>query len=204
MQEVVNFLVDWATQNKMELNADKTKVMWIGFSKSNPAPPSICIGNEMIERVTKFKLLGVTMQNDLKWKSHVQDIVKKESKRIYFVRSCKKANLPSDIALTTYCTKIRPILEYAAPIWAGLPNCLKEDIERVQNRCLDIIGLPRGGIETLESRRNCLTGKEYDNILNSENHPCTRLICKTNIHKYDLRTGCHPLLAPISSTDRHK
>jgi hypothetical protein len=160
MQEVVNFLVDWATQNKMELNADKTKVMWIGFSKSNPAPPSICIGNEMIERVTKFKLLGVTMQNDLKWKSHVQDIVKKESKRIYFVRSCKKANLPSDIALTTtYCTKIKPILEYAAPIWAGLPNCLKEDIERVQNRCLDIIGLPRGGIETLESRRNCQQAK---------------------------------------------
>ncbi len=34
------------------------------------------------------------MQNDLKWKSHVQDIVKKASKRIYFVRACRKANLP--------------------------------------------------------------------------------------------------------------
>ncbi len=75
MQEVVNFLEDWATQNKMELNTGKTKDMWIGFTRSSPAPPSISIGNEMIERVTKFKLLGVTMQNDLKWKSHVQDIV---------------------------------------------------------------------------------------------------------------------------------
>ncbi len=37
------------------------------------------------------------MQNDLKWKSHVQDIVKKASKRIYFVRACRKANLPSNI-----------------------------------------------------------------------------------------------------------
>jgi hypothetical protein len=43
--------------------------MWIGFTRSSPAPPSISIGNEMIERVTKFKLLGVTMQNDLKWMS---------------------------------------------------------------------------------------------------------------------------------------
>ena len=66
MQEVVNFLEDWATQNKMELSTGKTKDMWIGFTRSSPAPPSISTGNEMIERVTKFKLLGVTMQNDLK------------------------------------------------------------------------------------------------------------------------------------------
>ncbi len=178
--------------------------MWIGFTRSSPAPPSISIGNEMIERVTTFKLLGVTMQNDLKWKSHVQDIVKKASKRIYFVRACRKANLPSNIGLTTYCTKIRPILEYAAPIWAGLPYYLKEDIERVQNRCLDVIGLPRNKIESLGSRRNYLTSKEYNNILNSENHPCKRLICRINAHEHNLRTGCNPLLAPISSTDRHK
>ena len=99
------------------------------------------------------------MQNDLKWKSHVQDIVKKASKRIYFMSACRKANLPSNIVLTTYCTKIRLILEYAAPIWAGLPYYLKEDIERVQNRCLDIIGLPRNKIESLASRRNYLTSQ---------------------------------------------
>ncbi len=86
----------------------------------------------------------------------------------------------------------------------GLPYYLKEDIERVQNRCLDIIGLPRNKIESLASRRNYLTSKEYNNILNSENHPCKRLIRRTNAHEHNLRTGCNPLLAPISSTDRHK
>jgi hypothetical protein len=112
------------------------------------------------------------------------------------VRACRKANLPRNIGLTTYYTKIRPILEYAAPIWAGLPYYLKEDI--------DIIGLPRNKIESLAPRRNYLTSKEYDNILNSENHPCKRLICRTNAHEYNLRRGCNPLLAPISFTDRHK
>ena len=66
-----------------------------------PAPPPINIGSTMIERVTKFKLLGVTVQNDLKWNAHVSTIVKKASKRIYFVRACRKANLPSNIGLTT-------------------------------------------------------------------------------------------------------
>ena len=110
------------------------------------------------------------MPNNLKWKSLVRDIVTKASKIIYFVRACRKANLPRNIGLTTYCTKIRLILEYAAPILAGLPYYLKEDIERVQNRCLDIIGLTRNTIESFESRRNFLTRKEYNNIHNSENH----------------------------------
>ena len=78
-------------------------------------PPPINIGGTMI--VTKFKLLGVTVQNDLKWNAYVSTIVKKASKRIYFVRACRKANLRSNIGLITYCTKIRPLLEYVAPIW---------------------------------------------------------------------------------------
>jgi hypothetical protein len=65
MQEAVHFLEDWATQNKMELYTGKTKYMWIGFTRSSPAPPSISIGNEMMKRVTKFKLLGVTIQTTL-------------------------------------------------------------------------------------------------------------------------------------------
>ena len=89
VQEAVNSLKDWVNQNTMELNTDKTKNMWIGFTRSCPAPPNISIGDETIERVT---LLGVSMQNNLKWKSHVQDIVTKASKIIYFVTACMKAN----------------------------------------------------------------------------------------------------------------
>ena len=203
MQEAVNHLKDWATNNKMELNARKTKDMWISFKRSGRAPPPINIGGTIIERVTKFKLLGVTVQNDLKWNAHVSTIVKKASKRIYFVRACRKANLPSNIGLTTYCTKIRPLLEYAAPIRGGRPCYLKEDIERVQKRCLDIIGVSSNIIEPLESRRDKITCKEYNNIRDSKNHPY-RFVCDMVNHKYNLRTVSNPLLAPISNTDRHK
>ena len=144
----------------MELNGRKTKDMWISFKRSGPALPPIKIGGTIIERVTKFKLLGVTVQNDLKWKPRASTIVKKASKRTYFVRACRKASLPRSIGLTTYCTKIRPLLEYAAPIWGGLPCYLEEDIESDQKRCLDIIGVSRNIIEPLESRRDKITCKE--------------------------------------------
>lgn len=76
MQEAVNHMEDWTTNNKMELNARKTKDMWISFKRSGPVPPPINIDSTVIQRVTKFKLLGVTVQNDLKWNTHVSTIVK--------------------------------------------------------------------------------------------------------------------------------
>ena len=54
-------LEGWAEHNKMELNAKKTKDMWISFKKSCPAPEHISIGEKMLDRVKEFKLLGVSV-----------------------------------------------------------------------------------------------------------------------------------------------
>ena len=84
---------------------------------------------------------------------------------------------------------------------------LKDDLERVQNRCLDIIGLPRNTIEPLAVRRENLTRKELKRIPDSETHPCRRFIPKAVVHKYNLRSrsNCHANFAvPTSHTDRHQ
>ena len=51
------------------------------------APSSIRVGNEELERVEVFKLLGVHAQRDLKWNTHIDEIVTKASKRLYFLRA---------------------------------------------------------------------------------------------------------------------
>ena len=77
MQEVMGNLVAWADRNKMEINAKKTKEMWIGFRKTqqSQAPSLISIGKEVLERVESFKLLGVHVQRDFKWNAHIDDII---------------------------------------------------------------------------------------------------------------------------------
>ena len=116
----------WAVWNKIEINAKKTKEMWISFRKSQElqAPEPFRIRNREIERVKVFKLLGVPVQSDLKWIAHIDEIVARASKRLYFLRVCRKANLPTEVGLTTYITRIRPLLEYASPIWGGILNYL--------------------------------------------------------------------------------
>ena len=116
----------------MALNPKKTKDMWICFTDSIPEPPRIQINDEEVERVNSFKLLGVSCQNDLKWNEHVDQITCKANKRLYHLRQCRKSQLPTEVGLTTYISKIRPVLEYASPLWAGLPDYLKQEIEHIQ------------------------------------------------------------------------
>ena len=143
--------------------------------------------------------------------THVSSIVSKVCnllcKRIHYLRVCRKAHLPRDIGLTTYITKIRPVLEYASPVWRGPPIYLDEDIQRVQNRCLNVIGLPRDTVESLVTGRQNLTRKEFKRILESEAHPCKRFLDKPVDHGHNLRsckTNPAHLRIPVSRTVRHK
>ena len=69
----------------------------------------------------------------------------------------RTAHLPRNIGLTTYITKIRPLLEYASSVWGGLPIYLEEDLQRVQSKCLNVTGLPTDTVESLVTRRQNLT-----------------------------------------------
>jgi hypothetical protein len=46
------------------------------------------------------------------------------------------------VGLTCYETKLRPVLEYAAPIWGGLTQYLADELESIQTRSVKILGLP--------------------------------------------------------------
>ncbi len=141
LQSALDSAHSWANENKMELNAKKTKDMWICFNGASPPPP-LRIGDAIIERVDNFKLLGTWLQKDLKWNKHVEETTRKASKNLYCLRECRRSNLPVEVGLTTYLTKIWTILEYCSPVWGGLPQYLKEKLKRVQRRSLRIIGLP--------------------------------------------------------------
>ena len=80
LQESLDAVNDWAVSNKMQLDPKKTKDMWICFRNDIEPPPLLTLGNDIIERVTSFKLLGVWHQNNLKWLRHVEEISKERIK----------------------------------------------------------------------------------------------------------------------------
>jgi hypothetical protein len=79
MHEALDAMNDWALRNKMKHNAKKTKDMWICFKDAIPEPPSLVIGNDTIERVSLFKLLGPWINNILKRNTHIQKLRRKQT-----------------------------------------------------------------------------------------------------------------------------
>ena len=55
--------------------------------------PLIVNGKE-IETVDNVKLLGVTMSSDLTWNAHIEEVIKKANKRLYFLVQLKRAKVP--------------------------------------------------------------------------------------------------------------
>jgi hypothetical protein len=180
MQSIVNRVKIQSDDLKFTLNVDKCKEIRVQFSKVlTPCSPLI-INDKEIEHVTQAKLLGVTITNDLKWNFHADSIVKKASKRMYFLRQLKRAKVPISDLVHFYCTCFRSVIEYASPVFHhALPAYLSDDLERLQKRALATIlgyGVPYKealatvAMPTLHERRSIACGKLFRTIVNDPNH----------------------------------
>ena len=105
----------------MKLNNEKSKEMIISFAKKNGnfrhTIPNIKIDGIDVEQVDHAKLLGVTISHDLSWKKHAENIVKKAGKRLYMMYQLKRAGISQSDLVTVYLSVVRPVLEYACPVW---------------------------------------------------------------------------------------
>jgi len=100
----------------MQLNTFKTKEMILGRTDSTSIP-SLSTPAGPIQRVTTFKLLGLHLDASLSWTTHINTVVSKASKRLYFLKQLKRAGVPRYQLLHFYTAVIRPVLEYASPVW---------------------------------------------------------------------------------------
>ena len=76
----LNKISGWLKVNKLSLNAKKSKFMIFKHVNKTVEPLSLKIENTNIERVTNFNFLGLTISDNLEWKTHVQKIANKCSR----------------------------------------------------------------------------------------------------------------------------
>ena len=85
------------------------------------------------------KIVGLTFDNKLSWNSHIENIVKKASKRLYFLSQLKRAKIPTTDLVLFYITCVRSVVDYALPVFHyALPKYLIEELERIQKRAMAI------------------------------------------------------------------
>ena len=128
--------------------------MIISRKRSQNHPP-LHFMNEELSPTRKITLLGVTITNTLTWTLFISGLAKKTAKRLFILGRSRNI-LPLQARVTVYKAFIRPLMEYASPIWSGAGITSLKLLDRIQKKALRLLKIYdplAAGIYPLEHRR---------------------------------------------------
>jgi len=135
MNESLPKIASWFKTNKLTLNTKKTKFMIFGMRAilRNFSNISINYGNSVIERVDKFKYLGVILDPFLSWSDHIDYVSTNISKRIGIIRQVK-LYLPSTTLMMLANALVFPFFDYCSPVWSNCIAQYSKTLQILQNK----------------------------------------------------------------------
>jgi hypothetical protein len=137
LKEVCN----WFKANKLSLNAKKTNLMFLGTrfkTKNIDSKNEIYLDGCKLTRVHEAKFLGITIDENLTWKRHVNDVCNKCSRNIGVLNKLKYF-LPKKSLYQLYCSLVLPYINYGILIWGNANKVYVNKVFRLQKRALRIV-----------------------------------------------------------------
>ena len=157
--------------------------------------PPIMIKSEQVEQTNSAKLLGVVIDDHLKFQEHSRHIIQRTRQPVHGLLTLKRHGVKPTSLVKFYQARIIPIMTYAAPAWYSFTaQHVRDTLERHQSLCLRLIypnissyteRLRLSGVERLNDCLNNLCAKYTERVANDQNH---RL---------------HHLIPPTQSVNRH-
>jgi hypothetical protein len=129
-------LNNWFTMNLLSLNLDKTNFVLFKTKNSTNIELSINYGNVNVISRTDITFLGLTLDNFLNWKVHIDNLFSKLSTSTFMIRILKQT-LSQDILLMTYFAYFHSIMSYGIMFWGNSSYANK--IFKLQKRVIRII-----------------------------------------------------------------
>ena len=133
LQKDIDLLGSWARKWGMRFQPVKCNMMQLTNKRINKIEASYTLEGTVLENVDSIKYLGVTITNDLKWNTHINNICTKANRTLGFLRR-NLFSCPQDVKEAAYKGLVRPVLEYGSSVWDPHTKCLQEELEKVQNR----------------------------------------------------------------------
>ena len=125
----------WFDANRLVVNENKSTTMVITSPRglNSITPLHIILNNNELPYCTSSKLLGVVIDNSLKWDKHIQYICAKISPKIGLIHRLRQI-LPTSNLSTIYLTLIQPYIDYCITVWGACANKYIKQLQRLQNR----------------------------------------------------------------------
>jgi hypothetical protein len=134
-------IIQWTETNKMVLNEQKTKAMFIASTRKVSEISqdlNITINDFQIETVLDGRLLGVQFDQTLSWSVHIDLLCKKISQRLGILRRIRH-HLPLNARKAFYRCLILSLMDYCFVIWGNTSTQNLDRLHRLQKRAARLI-----------------------------------------------------------------
>ena len=131
----------WLETNKLTLNAKKTEFMLIASKRKLTQfteNPNIYIGNHNIKQVSKNKVLGILLDEELKWKEYNNAQCKILSKSIALFKRAK-CFVTYEALIKIYNSLVLPHFTYCSNVWNDGSCAHMEKLYKMQKRASRIV-----------------------------------------------------------------
>ena len=130
----------WSTSNKMYIHYQKTSCMTIGTRQRLDGTDHLDTkaDNINIRSVSNQKLLGLHIDENLNWNTHIDNLCKAVSSKVSLLRQLAEY-VPLQVQKQFYQGYILPLIEYGSITWGSTSTTNKERLSKLQKRAARII-----------------------------------------------------------------
>ena len=162
----------WCSEHNLLLNVKKTKELVYDNRRTKSEYSTLKLNiNDIVEQVTIFKYLGLTLSTDLSWNYHADAIVAKANKRLFFLRKLKQAGVDVKLLGLFYSSVIQSVLTYCVTVFFNsLRRTERKNIDRVTAIAQKIVG-KNIMLDPLSKIYDVRTATKGEQILKDTSHP---------------------------------
>ena len=139
LNQGIKMASQWYKENHLKANKDKYQVMILQNNrKSNVKIKVMADINNETEQTRCLKLLGVEVDNELTFSTHIGNLCKRVGQRIGVISRFRNI-IPTSAKLTIYKSAILSHLTYCSTVWHFCKVADKRKIERLQEKALRVV-----------------------------------------------------------------
>jgi hypothetical protein len=130
----------WMLSNRLQLNADKTELMWFTTQRRQHQLPvgAICIGGHDVPPVSSARNLGVYIDSALSMRRHIDVIAARCFAMLRQLRAIRRFTSPS-VMQTLVTSLVLSRLDYCNSVMYGLPASSINRLQTVQNAAARLV-----------------------------------------------------------------
>jgi hypothetical protein len=141
LEDYLGRLERWLRDWRIAINVSKsTALLFVKAARRIQRPRAVQFLGEPIQWVETARYLGVTLDTQLTWSAHVNQVGKEAAQRLGVLSPLlnRRSGLSVRNGVLLYKQLIRPMMEYACPIWRSAAGSHVQKLQVLQSKCFRI------------------------------------------------------------------